>query len=198
MAIADADHLVRRAAIEALEEGGREDDPWSPHAAHLAVGPVETGWDLRVYQQAAEIARGAREAVLETATGTLRIQLFGDDAPLTVHNFVRLAESGYFDNGAWHRVVPDFVVQDGCPRTDGWGGPGHTIRCEINMHHYEPGMLGMALSGKDTGGSQFFLTLSAQPHLDGRYTIFGRLIEGWDVMQAIGQGEVIRSVRITE
>jgi peptidyl-prolyl cis-trans isomerase B (cyclophilin B) len=148
------------------------------------------------YQAVIHKALLAREAIWETESGKLRAELFGAEAPLTVYNFTELVDAGYYGNSAWHRVVPDFVVQDGCPRGDGWGGPGYAIRCEYNSHSYQPGMLGMALAGKDTGGSQYFFTLSDQPHLDGRYTIFGRLIDGWDVLTRISQGEPIQSIRI--
>ena len=97
-----------------------------------------------------------------------------EDAPLTVDNFIKLARSGYFNGVLVHRVVPNFVMQDGDPRGDGNGGPGWSIRCEINMVPYDRGAVGMALSGKDTGGSQWFVTHSPQPHLDGGYTVFGR------------------------
>ena len=196
LAADDSDRLVRAAAIEVLQAAAGERDPWAAAAARLGSGPQERDWSLKDYRRARWYAERARAVIIETARGRLRIELFGADAPLTVYNFMQLAERGYFDDGAWHRVVPDFVVQDGCPRHDGWGGPGHAIRCEINPHHYVPGALGMALSGKDTGGSQFFLTLADQPHLDGRYTIFGQLIEGWEIMGAIAQGERIERVRI--
>ena len=120
------------------------------------------------------------------------------DAPITCWNFARLANGGYYDAGSWHRVVPDFVVQDGCPRGDGWGGPPWQIRCEINRHEYATGALGMALSGKDTGGSQYFITHSAQPHLDGGYTVFGRVVSGQEVADAIVQGSRVRAVRVLD
>ena len=192
----DTDRLIRAAAIGALRAAAAEGDAWRAEVAALTPGPQETGWTVRDYERAFREARSCRAAVVRTAGGTLRFELLGDEAPLTVYNFVRLAESGYFDGGAWHRVVPDFVVQDGCPRGDGWGGPGRTIRCEYNQLPYAPGMVGMALSGKDTGGSQFFFTLADQPHLDGCYTVFGRLTEGWDVLSAISQGEPIASIAI--
>ena len=125
----------------------------------------------------------------------IRIRLFAADAPLTCWNFVRLADAGYFDGNRWHRIVPDFVVQDGCPRGDGSGGPGYTIRCEINEHRYNEGAVGMALSGKDTGGSQFFITHSPQPHLDGRYTVFGEVIAGMEHVRALVQGDRIETIR---
>lgn len=132
---------------------------------------------------------------IQTEKGSIRLRLFAAEAPLTCWNFVCLADSGFFDRARWHRIVPDFVVQDGCPRGDGSGGPGYTIRCEINEHRYAEGALGMALSGKDTGGSQFFITISPQPHLDGRYTVFGETIEGGDVVRHLLQGDGIEAVR---
>jgi cyclophilin family peptidyl-prolyl cis-trans isomerase/HEAT repeat protein len=132
---------------------------------------------------------------LETADrGTLTLELFGPDAPLTVANFLRLVDRGYFNSLRWHRVVPNFVIQAGDPRGDGSGGPGWAIRDEINRRRYDTGVLGMALSGPDTGGSQWFITLSPQPHLDGGYTVFGRLRGGEANAQRITQGDVIRSI----
>jgi cyclophilin family peptidyl-prolyl cis-trans isomerase len=109
---------------------------------------------------------------------------------------VRLAERGYFDGLVVHRVVPNFVIQDGDPTGTGSGGPGYTIRCEYNRLRYEAGMVGMALSGKDTGGSQWFITHSPQPHLNGRYTIFARVVRGMDVVHRIVQGDRVRKVEI--
>jgi cyclophilin family peptidyl-prolyl cis-trans isomerase len=134
-------------------------------------------------------------AVVETERGSLVLDLFGSAAPLTVYNFVHLARAGWFDGQRFHRVVPDFVVQGGDPRGDGNGGPGYAIRDEINPHRYERGTVGMALSGPNTGGSQFFITHSPQPHLDGGYTVFGQLRTGADVLDHIVQGD--RIVRIT-
>lgn len=194
----DENRLVRGAAIDVLQAAAGEEDPWAADAHGLELGSVGGDKSLKDYRRALWYADRAAEAIFETASGRLRIRLYGADAPLTVYNFMQLAERGYFDGGAWHRVVPNFVIQDGCPRRDGWGGPGYALRCEINPHAYVPGALGMALSGKDTGGSQFFLTLSDQPHLDGRYTIFGQLVEGWDVLGAVQQGERIERVRIVQ
>jgi cyclophilin family peptidyl-prolyl cis-trans isomerase len=115
-----------------------------------------------------------------------------------VKNFVRLARRGYFDGLAVHRVVPNFVIQDGDPTGTGSGGPGYTIRCEYNPLQYDAGMVGMALSGKDTGGSQWFITHSPQPHLNGRYTIFAHVVRGMDVVRQIVQGDRILEVRILE
>ena len=108
----------------------------------------------------------------------------------------RLARSGYFRGTRFHRVVPNFVAQDGDPRDDGNGGPGYAIRDEMNRRRYDRGAVGMALSGPDTGGSQYFITHSPQPHLDGHYTVFGRVVNGFDVLDRIVQGDLITSITI--
>jgi cyclophilin family peptidyl-prolyl cis-trans isomerase/HEAT repeat protein len=135
-------------------------------------------------------------AFIETDKGTIEIELAVLDAPLTVENFVTLARKGYFNGLAVHRVVPDFVVQDGDPRGDGEGGPGYTIRDELNQRPYLRGTVGMALAGEDTGGSQFFITHSPQPHLDARYTVFGHVVNGMEVVDRIAPTDIVRSVRI--
>lgn len=137
-----------------------------------------------------------RGAVLHTTAGDIEWEFFGSDAPLTVKNFVRLASERYFDGLAIHRVVPNFVIQDGDPTGTGSGGPGYTIRCEYNRLRYDTGMVGMALSGKDTGGSQWFITHAPQPHLNGRYTIFARVIRGQDVVGRIVQGDRVTQVEL--
>jgi cyclophilin family peptidyl-prolyl cis-trans isomerase/HEAT repeat protein len=133
-------------------------------------------------------------ATINTVRGPIRLELFGADAPITVWNFLSLARSGYYRNTRFHRVVPNFVAQDGDPRDDGNGGPGYAIRDEMNRHRYERGAVGMALSGPDTGGSQYFITHSPQPHLDGHYTVFGRVVRGFDVLDKIVQGDLITKV----
>lgn len=144
----------------------------------------------------------AREAMLaspilriETERGVMELRLFSRDAPLTVFNISSLARRNYFNGQQFHRVVPNFVVQAGDPRGDGSGGPGYAIRDEINRRRYGRGTLGMALSGPNTGGSQFFVTHAPQPHLDGGYTVFGELVRGGDVLDRITQGD--RIVRIS-
>lgn len=139
-----------------------------------------------------------RGAVIKTSAGDIEWAFYREEAPQTVKNFVRLAKSGYFDGAAVHRVVPNFVIQDGDPTGTGSGGPGYTIRCEYNRLHYEPGMVGMALSGKDTGGSQWFVNHSPQLHLDGRYTIFAHVVRGMDVVQRVVQGDRVLKVEILE
>jgi len=141
-------------------------------------------------------AVGDVRASIETKRGTISLTLFAAEAPLTVENFVRLAEAGYFDGQEWPRVVPAFVIQGGDPRGDTSGGPGYAIRDEINRHRYERGTLGMALSGPDTGGSQFFITHAPQPHLDGDYTVFGRVEAGMEVVDRVTVGERIHRVVI--
>jgi cyclophilin family peptidyl-prolyl cis-trans isomerase/HEAT repeat protein len=133
-------------------------------------------------------------ATINTERGAIQLELFGVDAPITVWNFLSLARFGYYRNTRFHRVVPNFVAQDGDPRDDGNGGPGYAIRDEMNRRRYERGALGMALSGPDTGGSQYFITHSPQPHLDGHYTVFGRVTRGYDVLDKIVQGDLITRV----
>lgn len=137
-------------------------------------------------------------ATITTRRGEMVLELFGADAPITVWNFTNLARTGFYRGTGFHRVVPNFVAQDGDPRDDGNGGPGYAIRDEINRRRYERGALGMALSGPDTGGSQYFITHSPQPHLDGRYTVFGRVIRGFNALDAIVQGDRILSIVIRQ
>jgi cyclophilin family peptidyl-prolyl cis-trans isomerase/HEAT repeat protein len=133
-------------------------------------------------------------ATIHTIRGPIQLELFGADAPITVQNFLSLARSGYYRNTRFHRVVPNFVAQDGDPRDDGNGGPGYAIRDEMNRRRYERGAVGMALSGPDTGGSQYFITHSPQPHLDGHYTVFGRVTKGLEVLDRIVQGDLITQI----
>lgn len=187
----DPNYVVRLRAMAAAEEAGIE----SPRAT---AEPVDTGRSPKDYAPILKWAEKSHVAEFDTEAGAITAVLFSRDAPLTCWNFARLANEGFYDGGAWHRVVPDFVLQDGCPRGDGWGGPPWQIRCEINEHPYDRGALGMALSGKDTGGSQFFFTHAAQPHLDGGYTVFGHVLSGQDVVDALVQGSAIRSIRVVE
>jgi cyclophilin family peptidyl-prolyl cis-trans isomerase/HEAT repeat protein len=135
-------------------------------------------------------------AFIQLDRGTIELELAITDAPLTVANFMELARKGFFNGVAIHRVVPDFVIQDGDPRGDGEGGPGYTIRDELNQLPYLRGTVGMALDWKDTGGSQFFITHSPQPHLDARYTTFGRVVNGMELVDRVQPGDVIRRVQI--
>ena len=134
--------------------------------------------------------------MIETDKGTVEIELAVLDAPLTVDNFIALARKGFFNGMPLHRVVPDFVVQGGDRRGDGEGGPGYTIRDEINERPYLRGTVGMALDWNDTGGSEFFITHSPQPHLDGRYTVFGHVVDGMDVLDRLAEWDVVRRVSV--
>jgi peptidyl-prolyl cis-trans isomerase B (cyclophilin B) len=123
-----------------------------------------------------------------TNHGDIRLELFDDDAPKTVENFRTLARDGFYDGLIFHRVIPDFMIQGGCPQGTGTGGPGYTFEDEINEHKVVRGALAMANAGPDTNGSQFFIvTTEAAPWLDGKHTVFGRVVDGMDVVQAIEQ-----------
>jgi cyclophilin family peptidyl-prolyl cis-trans isomerase/HEAT repeat protein len=190
-ALDSPDHLLRRRAAALLEANGAGD-------FQSRIGTVASRNTLADYQRA--LARRDKQvrAVVATDKGIFTIELLADDAPLNVDNFVQLAHRNYFNGVTFHRVVPNFVVQGGDPRGDGNGGPGYQIRCEINEAPYERGAVGMALSGKDTGGSQWFVTHSPQPHLDGGYTVFGRVVGGMNIVDQITRGDHIRSISITE
>ena len=135
------------------------------------------------------------KATMETDKGVIHLELFDQAAPNTVKNFVDLSNKGFYDGLNFHRVIPNFMIQGGCPNGDGRGGPGYTIKCEINSNKHLAGTLSMAHAGRDTGGSQFFICHSPQPHLDGVHTVFGKT-EDMDVVNAISQGDKILSVKI--
>ncbi len=130
-----------------------------------------------------------------TNTGTLRCELYPLYAPASVYSFLTLAEAGYYDNKSIHRVVPQFVIQSGCPRDDGWGGVDYIIRSEFALGNYREGSMGMASAGRDTESCQWFVTHTATPHLNGRYSIFGQVVEGLEIVQATRRGDVIQSIR---
>ena len=136
-------------------------------------------------------------AIMETSKGTINLDLFEKDAPNTVDNFVKLSKDGFYDGLNFHRVIPNFMIQGGCPNGTGTGGPGYTIKCEINDNKHEAGSLSMAHAGKDTGGSQFFICHAPQPHLDGVHTVFGKT-ENMDVVNKIEKGDTIESVKIED
>lgn len=183
----DTELNVARAAAEGLRAIDGKD-----HSAEI-VSATAAPFPLYLDEIRALTARQVR---LTTRRGEIVFDLLPGAAPNTVANFVKLAASGYFDGLRFHRVVPGFVTQDGDPRGDGWGGPGYAIRCEYNDLHYETGMVGMALSGKDTGGSQYFITHTPQPHLDGKYTIFGRVTRGMDAIARLARGDKIEKVEL--
>lgn len=134
-------------------------------------------------------------AIIETDKGTINIQFFDADAPNTVKNFVDLAEKGFYDGLIFHRVIPNFMIQGGCPQGSGTGGPGYKIKCEINPNLHKAGTLSMAHAGKNTGGSQFFICHSPQSHLDGVHTVFGQS-EDMDVINKIKGNDKMLSVKI--
>jgi cyclophilin family peptidyl-prolyl cis-trans isomerase/HEAT repeat protein len=135
-------------------------------------------------------------AVVKTTKGAVTFQLFVEESPGSVANFVKLARSGYFNNKYFHRVVANFVIQGGCNRGDGWGSEDYSIRSEFGLRHYTTGSVGMASAGKDTEGTQWFITHSPTPHLDGRYTIFAEVIEGMDIVNQIEMGDLITAVEL--
>ena len=189
-ALGDKDWAVRVQAAALLRESGQPPPPGVIRPA-TPGGPIDDpDWQRIVMPPFTPLA------YIETNRGTIELELAVVDAPLTTENFVRLARRGFFDGLAIHRIVPDFVVQDGDPRGDGEGGPGYTIRDEINPRPYLRGTVGMALDWEDTGGSQFFITHSPQPHLDARYTVFGQVTRGMDVVDALAPGDVVTRVRI--
>jgi cyclophilin family peptidyl-prolyl cis-trans isomerase/HEAT repeat protein len=191
MALDTNDYIVRRKAIEALQASGGGD--FSNRLVY-----VKTQNTARDYERAISRIGKRVLAVVNTSKGRFTIELLPEAAPLNVDNFVQLAKRRYFNGIVFHRVVPNFVVQGGDPRGDGNGGPGYQIRCEINEVPYQRGAVGMALSGKDTGGSQWFVTHAPQPHLDGGYTVFGNVVAGMEVVDAIVRGDTIRSIVVTE
>ncbi len=181
------DHLTRSAGALL---------PPLAHWSGSTVDPRHITWYETRAREIVLPAVGGRlpRVELRTDRGPIVIELFALDAPLTVHNFLSLAADGYFDGSRFHRVVPAFVAQGGDPTGTGSGGPSWAIRDEINRRRYVRGAVGMALSGPDTGGSQFFLTLAPAPHLDGGYTVFGRVVSGQPAMDALVQGDLLRAV----
>ncbi len=143
-----------------------------------------------------------QKAEMHTSKGVMKINFYEKDAPGTVANFVKLSKSGYYNGLTFHRVIPDFVVQGGCPDGNGMGGPGYTIQCELtgdNQYH-DRGVLSMAHAGRNTGGSQFFICHNRKntQHLDRNHTCFGKVYEGLDVIDAIRAGDVIEKIEIIE
>jgi peptidyl-prolyl cis-trans isomerase B (cyclophilin B) len=139
-------------------------------------------------------------ALISTEKGNMKVEFYSEDAPNTVDNFVKLSKDGYYDGLTFHRVIPNFVIQGGCPDGTGAGGPGYTIKCELdggNQYH-DKGVLSMAHAGRDTGGSQFFVCHSREntQHLDGNHTCFGKVVEGLDVIDSIEQGDKIIKIEV--
>jgi cyclophilin family peptidyl-prolyl cis-trans isomerase len=189
-ALADREWAIRVRAAELLENL----EPGVDHAS--LVRPVPSPAPTPYDDPALLAPDYSPHVFIETRHGTIEFELAVLDAPQTSRNFMLLARKGFFDGLAIHRVVPNFVVQDGDSRGDGQGGPGYTIRDELNERPFLRGTVGMALAWADTGGSQFFITHSPQPHLDARYTAFGHVVGGMEVVDRIQQGDVIERVRV--
>ena len=190
----DPARVVRERASAALRSLGAQPPAPGPEAVDRPV--LDYRESMEPYAPRPDVALYTPRAILHTRHGTIEIHLNVVEAPLTVASFMDLARRGFYDGLTFHRVVPGFVIQGGDPRGDGNGGPGYTLRCEIGQRPYGRGTVGMALSGKDTGGSQFFITHTPTPHLDGNYTVFGWVAQGMDVVDKIRPGAVIQRVEI--
>jgi cyclophilin family peptidyl-prolyl cis-trans isomerase/HEAT repeat protein len=193
IASGDPLRVVRERAAAALTTaGGTAGDPGPEKGRpfvdyRVAMAPYDTQPGTALYSP---------RAFIKTSHGTIEILLDVVETPLTTASFIDLARRGFYDGLTFHRVEPHFVVQGGCPRGDGSGGPGYSLRCEISQRPYGRGAVGMALSGKDTGGSQFFITHSPQPHLDGGYTLFGQVVKGMEVVDQIRPGDKVERIEI--
>ncbi len=141
-----------------------------------------------------------KKATIQTNKGTIKLDLYDDKAPKTVENFETLAKKGFYDGLKFHRVIPDFMIQTGCPQGTGTGGPGYKFKDEFHkdLKHDGPGVLSMANAGPNTNGSQFFITHVATPWLDGKHSVFGQVTEGQDVVDAIKQGDVMEKVTVED
>jgi cyclophilin family peptidyl-prolyl cis-trans isomerase/HEAT repeat protein len=188
IAASDPARVVRQRALNGLGDGFA-----SPEDTALRIADARRL--VSIYEPGAELRYSPR-VLISTRHGKIELALDIVDAPLTSMSFVRLAHAGFFNGLTFHRVVPGFVVQGGDPRGDGYGGPGASLRCELNGRPFGRGALGMALSGKDTGGSQFFITIEPQPHLDGAYTQFGQVLSGMEVVEKIRPGDVIERIDV--
>jgi cyclophilin family peptidyl-prolyl cis-trans isomerase/HEAT repeat protein len=189
--LTDADPVVRRVAADLIVEKLKAPRP--------AYTPLPVTRPQSEYEEIVRWSHAPHTATIHMTRGNIEMTLLPQDAPMTVWNFATLANKKYFDNSSFMRVVPNFVIQGGDPRNDMNGGPGYAIRDEINLQKYTRGAVGMALSGPDTGGSQFFITHSPQPHLDGGYTIFGRVTEGMNaVVDQTERGDRVLTISIDE
>ncbi len=187
--LADNDPVVRRIAADAIEQKLKK-----PRPQYTPLPVTRTD-----YAQIVEWSHHPHTATIHMTRGNITVALLTQDAPVTTWNFAQLARAKYFDNSSFMRVVPNFVIQGGDPRNDMEGGPGYAIRDEINLQKYTRAAVGMALSGPDTGGSQFFITHSPQPHLDGGYTIFGRVTAGMTaVVDQTERGDRVETIAIDE
>jgi HEAT repeat protein/cyclophilin family peptidyl-prolyl cis-trans isomerase len=190
----DPARVVRLAAATALKGLGHQAPLAGPESVDRPTSDYREA--MRPYDPIPGVPLYSPRAILHTRYGVVEILLNIVEAPLAVQSFIDLAHRGFYDGLTFHRVVPGFVAQGGCPRGDGSGGPGYMLRCELGERPYGRGAVGMALSGRDTGGSQFFITLAPAPHLDGGYALFGTVTSGMDVVDKIHQGDVIEHVEI--
>jgi cyclophilin family peptidyl-prolyl cis-trans isomerase/HEAT repeat protein len=190
----DPCRAVRARAATALRERGDETIAPGPEAVERPA--LDYRIAMAPYNPQPGVALYTPRVFLHTRRGTVEIHLDVVESPLTAASFIALARRGFYDGLVFHRVDPGFVVQGGCPRGDGNGGPGYVLRSEITRQPFGRGSVGIATSGKDTGGSQFFITLAPQPHLDGEYTRFGTVVSGMDVVDRIRPGDVIERVDV--
>jgi HEAT repeat protein/cyclophilin family peptidyl-prolyl cis-trans isomerase len=192
-ALSDPDWRIREQALLLLEAIGQAPQPeMIPSAREVN----EANFD-RVRRRYVAPPSGLRHAVITTRYGDIEIELFGDDAPTFVYNFIDLANRGGYNGVTFHRVEPNFVVQGGDPRGDGWGDCGQTVPSQFNQYRYDTGYIGVPHDGKDSGGCQLFITHRPAHHLDGRYTIFGRVTAGMDVVEKIDRGDTF-TVRVVD
>ncbi len=189
--ILDTDYIIRRTAAGIYKDKLNED-------RYKQVPPANTRLSKSKIIGAVEKYVSNPYATIITNRGEIDLELYFDIAPLTVINFIDLAKDEYYNGIIFHRVIPNFVAQAGDPEGTGWGGPGYEIRCEYSSETYRRGTVGIATSGKDTGGSQFFITHTPLPHLDGRYTVMGQVLSGMDVVDQIVRGDTIKEVLIHE
>jgi cyclophilin family peptidyl-prolyl cis-trans isomerase/HEAT repeat protein len=194
IARSDPSRAVRSEAASALRDLGREAPPVGAEVVERPFADYREA--MRPYDPIPGASLYSPRAILHTRYGTVEILLDTVEAPLTVASFVDLARRGFYDGLTFHRVVPGFVTQGGCPRGDGSGGPGYALRSELGERPYGRGAVGMALSEKDTGGSQFFITHAPAPHLDGAYALFGTVTRGMDVVDKIRPGDVLQHVEV--
>ena len=190
-ALTDPDRTVGLEAAQALQRITGQDYMSRVPAASK---PSFSDYDWKAF----DALKPDQKVALHTSKGTIKLELMKQHAPFTVLSFVKLVKKRFYNGLTFHRVVPNFVVQGGDPRGDGWGGPGYSIRSEYGLVNYERGSVGVASAGKDTEGCQFFITHSPQPHLDGRYTIFATVVEGMDVVDQLQVGDKIVLLELTD
>jgi cyclophilin family peptidyl-prolyl cis-trans isomerase len=182
------DYDIQKYSAEALKEILGID-----YSENISAKKIHTDFDWEFIENLYK----KKFATIKTSKGDIKIELDFDSAPFTVQNFVKLSESGYYNNTIFHRVIPNFVIQGGDPTGSGFGGPENSIRTEISFNEFDEYTIGMASSGLDTEGSQFFITHSAQPHLNGKYTVFGKVTEGKDAVNNIQIGDVIMKIEFS-